>query len=301
MVIVEGWLSSLFLGELQPSHRAQFEPLAALDFKLASMFDAGRSAFPSVALEAPTFMRHLASIVDEEVDAPALDALHAPDLFLACACAHGEPNAVAIFERQFISTLDAPLRSTGLDAHAVDDVRQRVRELLLVGSEGLPGIVTYRGRGQLRSWLRAVAVRQAMMHFRGRRETPADDSALEGMTGIDADAQLAPWKQQYAAAFREAFEDAVKALSDEERMLLKQHHLDQLTVDELATLNKVHRATAARWVAAARASLLAGVRERMIAKLSISGGELDSALRLARSQLDVSIHRLLGGKRQRKT
>jgi RNA polymerase sigma-70 factor (ECF subfamily) len=191
------------------------------------------------------------------------------------------------------------LRSSGLDAHAVDDVRQRVRELLLVGTDDVPGIASYRGRGQLRSWLRAVAVRQAMKHFRGNRETPVDDTALEGVVGVRADAELAPWKKQYAAAFREAFEHAVSALSEHDRVLLRQHHLDQLSVDELASLHKVHRATAARWVAAARAALLAGVRTRMIEKLAISGGDLDSALRLARSQLDVSIHRLLGGKRRR--
>jgi RNA polymerase sigma-70 factor, ECF subfamily len=296
---VEPWLSSLFLGDLEPERRAQYEGISDLELRLASMFDAGRAAFSAVTLDAESYVRHLANIVGET--GASLDSLQAADLYLACACAHGEPNAVATFERDYISTLEAPLRSTGLDAHAIDDVRQRVREILLVGTDDVPGIASYRGKGQLRSWLRAVAVRQAMMHFRGKRETPTDDGALEGMAEIGADAQLAPWKQQYAAAFREAFEQSVKALSDHDRTLLRQHHLDQLSIDELATLHKIHRATAARWVAAARASLLAGVRERMIAKLSITGGELDSALRLARSQLEVSIHRLLGGNRQRKT
>jgi RNA polymerase sigma-70 factor (ECF subfamily) len=296
---VESWLSPLFLGELQPGRKTQLELLADLEPRLAAMVDAGHAAFPGVVVDAATFMRHLAVIVDDSEDVPDLAGLHGADLYLACACVHGDPAAVAILERDFISTLDAPLRSSGLDAHAVDDVRQRVRELLLVGANDIPGIASYRGRGQLRSWLRAVAVRQAMVYFRGKRETPVDDSALEGMVEVGADAQLAPWKQQYAAAFREAFEHAVKALSEHDRVLLRQHHLDQLSVDELASLHKVHRATAARWVAAARAALLAGVRTRMIEKLAISGGDLDSALRLARSQLDVSIHRLLGGKRRR--
>jgi RNA polymerase sigma-70 factor (ECF subfamily) len=104
---------------------------------------------------------------------------------------------------------------------------------------------------------------------------------------------------KYAAAFREAFELVVKALSEHDRVLLRQHHLDQLTIDELASLHKTHRATAARWVASARTALLASVRTRMIEKLAISGGELDSAPRLASSQLEVSIHRLIGGKRRR--
>jgi RNA polymerase sigma-70 factor (ECF subfamily) len=293
---MQGWLSSLLLGELEPARRAELEVLPDLESRLAAMIQAGRQAFPELVLDDASFVRHLAAIVDET--GGALEALHAADLYLACACAHGDASAVAILERDHISTLDAPLRATGLPAHAVDDVRQRVRELLLVGSDDVPAIASYRGKGQLRSWLRAVAVRQAMMYFRGQRETPVDDTALEGAA---LDDQLAPWKQQYAAAFREAFAQAVAALSEHDRLLLRQHHLDQLSVDELATLHKVHRATAARWVAAARASLLARVRERMTQKLAISGGELDSALRLARSQLDVSIYRLLGGKRQRKT
>jgi RNA polymerase sigma-70 factor (ECF subfamily) len=264
------------------------------------MFDAGRAAFPDVTLDAPSYMRHLARIVDENEDS-TLSTLHASDLYLACACALGDPAAVAILERDFISTLEAPLRSTGLDRDGADDVRQRVREMLLVGKDDVPGIATYRGRGQLRSWMRAVAVRQAMTHFRGKRETPVDDAELAGLADVTADAMLSPWKRQYATAFREAFEVAVKGLTEHDRMLLRQHHLDQLSIDELATLHRIHRATAARQVAAARVALLDGVRARMIEKLAISGGELDSALRLARSQLEVSIHRLLGGKRQRKT
>jgi RNA polymerase sigma-70 factor, ECF subfamily len=299
---VESWLSSLLLRELQPEHREPLEALPDLEDRLAAMFDAGRAAFPDVRLDAPTYLRHLAVILDTPDRPVTLDALQAADLYLACACAHGEPNAVAIFERDFITTLDAPLRATGLDAHAVDDVRQRVREqLLVVSDEHVPGIASYRGRGQLRSWLRAVAVRQAMMHFRGRRETPVDDSTFADLAEVKADAQLAPWKHTYAAAFREAFAKAIADLSEHDRTLLRQHHLDQLTIDELATLYKTSRASAARWVAQARASLLERVRMRMIQKLAISGDELDSALRMARSQLDVSIHRLLGGKHQRKT
>jgi RNA polymerase sigma-70 factor, ECF subfamily len=302
-VPVEGWCSSLFLGELQPVRRSQLETSADLEARLTAMFEAGRTAFPDVYLEAPDFMRHIAAVLDEtDEDAEtAFDALHAIDLYLACACMHGDREAIETFERMYISTLHAPLRSTGLDEHSTDDVIQRLRELLLVGGDDVPGIATYRGRGQLRSWLRAVAVRQAMRHFRGRRETPTDDAELAGMTDLGGDEQLEPWKQQYAAAFRQAFAESIVELSEHDRVLLRQHYLDQLSIDALAKLHKVHRSNAARWVAAARAALLDGVRERMRKQLAIGASELDSALRLARSQLDVSIHRLLGGKRQRKT
>jgi RNA polymerase sigma-70 factor, ECF subfamily len=303
MAPVEGWFSSLFLGELQPFRQSQLAALPDLETRLESMFEAGGTEFPDVHLEAADFMRHIAAIVDDADDVAehALDALHAIDLYLACACMHGDTEAIATFEREYISTLKAPLRSTGLDAHSTDDVIQRLREQLLVGGDDVPGIATYRGRGQLRSWLRAVAVRQAMRHFRDRRETHTGDDALANMADLGGDQQLGPWKQQYAAAFRQAFTESIMELSDHDRVLLRQHYLDQLTIDALAKLHKVHRSNAARWVAAARAALLDGVRERMRKQLAIGASELDSALRLARSQLDVSIHRLLGGKRQRKT
>src|SRR5687768_18197925 len=41
------------------------------------------------------------------------------------------------------------------------------------------------------------------------------------------DPQLAPWKEQYAAAFRAAFEHAIAALDERQRTLLRQHHIDQ--------------------------------------------------------------------------
>jgi RNA polymerase sigma-70 factor (ECF subfamily) len=299
-VTAERWLAPIFLGELEPQLRASASANEAeLETQLAAHVETGKLTWPAVVLADEAFARHLASVLEEtDLDAAAaLSALHAGDLYLACACAHGDPAAVAIVD-EIVDSMGAPLRSTGLDAPSADDVKQQIREHLFVGAHGVPGIASYRGRGQLRSWMRAVAVRQAMLHFRKRRETPVEDHALEGMQELANDPQLAPWKEQYAAAFRVAFEHAIEALDDRKRTLLRQHHLDRLSIDALAKLYRVHRATAARWVAGAREELLAGVRERMSRELAIARSEIDSALRLARSQLDLSLHRLLG---QRKT
>jgi RNA polymerase sigma-70 factor (ECF subfamily) len=296
--VTERWLSPLFLGDLEPGARARHEAIAEADLEdsLTRAFDSGRAAWPGIDVDVTRYVRHLASVLDDET---TLESLHTNDLYLACACLDGNAAALATLERDFIGTLAPALRSTGLDAAATDDVTQKVREMVLVGSEGVPGIANYRGRGQLRSWLRAVALRNAMMEFRGRREAPLADDALSQMPAVADDAQLAPWKAQYAAAFRKAFAEAITTLDERDRTLLRQHHLDRLSIDALASLHKVHRATAARWVASAREALLAAIRKRMIQLLAISGSELDSALRMARSQLDVSIHRLFDGKRRR--
>jgi RNA polymerase sigma-70 factor (ECF subfamily) len=305
--VVDRWLTPLFLGDLDAQLRERFAHVREEDLEalLSAAYENGRIAWPEIELDASQLVRHIATVLHESdlegAIETSLTSLHASDLYLACACAYGQSIAIATLERDFISQLDAPLRSTGLTAHAADDVKQYVREHLLVGAHGVPGIASYRGRGQLRSWLRAISIRQAMLQFRGKRETPIGDSELEAMPAITNDPELAPWKAQYAAAFRVAFEQAIAALDERQRNLLRQHHLDRLSIDALATLHRVHRATAARWVAAARETLLAGVREHITRELAISSSELDSAFRLARSQLDVSIHRLLGAKRPRRS
>lgn len=288
----EAWLAPLFLGELGPACRDQLHA-AGVDVEhiLARHVEAARAAWPALDLPAEDFVRHIAAVVDGPDESPdaALADLRAADLYLACACARGVTAALRELERSFIATLDAPLRSTGLDTTAVDEVRQLVREILLVGDDGVPGIARYAGRGQLRSWVRSVAVRQAARRFRGRTEIPVDADALDGLPDLAGDAVLAHWKQRYAAEFRVAFDEAVAALDERERNLLRQHHIDGLTVDALSALYRVHRATAARWVGAARAALLAGIRVRLLQRLKVSEPELDSILRQVRSQIDVSL------------
>jgi len=298
--VTDAWLSPLFLSDIEPRLHAAFEA-SDLETFLANAYAAGCAAWPRIEVDPARYVRHLAAVLDEtdpEI-VQTLRSLQVGDLYLACACVYGNSTAISTLERDFIANLEAPLRSTGLDAHGADEVKQRVREFVLVGAHGIPGVANYRGRGQLRSWLRAVALRQAMGEFRGRRPASGGDEVLQAIPAIAENAELAPWKEQYADAFRIAFEQAIAALDERQRNLLRQHHIDRLSIDALATLYRIHRATAARWVAAARSALVAGVRERVVQQLAISGSDLDSALRLVRSQLDVSIHRLLGANAHR--
>lgn len=58
-------------------------------------------------------------------------------------------------------------------------------------------------------------------------------------------------------------------------------------------LHGVHRATAARWVDAARETVLAGTQRELIRRLRISRSELASVIRLIQSQLELSLLRVL--------
>lgn len=62
------------------------------------------------------------------------------------------------------------------------------------------------------------------------------------------------------------------------RPLLVQHHKDGLSVDQLAALYGVHRATAARRVAAARDAFSREVRTVLSRNLAVGGETFDEPL-----------------------
>lgn len=107
------------------------------------------------------------------------------------------------------------------------------------------------------------------------------------------DPELAYMKATYRAAFKSAFQEALESLQSRERTLRKQQIVDGLGIDELGALYEVHRATAARWVAAAREKLLLRTWRAFIARVRITSDECESIMRMVRSQLDVSLHRRL--------
>ncbi len=250
----------------------------------AELVSAARAAWPGVEIDEAVFAEYLSA-------RQAGGAPHASDLYLACACAHGDQVAIAIFLREMVPHIEAAVLGLGADPAQVDEVRSQLCDALLVGSP--PGIGTYAGRGQLRSWVRSIAVRMGMRQLGRTRAARAGDEALAVLAAEADDPEIEHLKARYGAAFRAAFADALAALTARQRNLLRQHYLDELTVDQLGALYHVHRATAARWVAAAREALFDDTRQRMIEALGLAPTDYDSILRLLHSQLDLSIQRHL--------
>jgi RNA polymerase sigma-70 factor (ECF subfamily) len=128
--------------------------------------------------------------------------------------------------------------------------------------------------------------------MRARRTVPVDPLDL-GDVGQGFDPLLAGVKQRYRDEFRIAFGEAAAQLTDRERTLLRYRFVDDLSIDEIGALYRVHRATVARWIAAIRESLFEGTRTRLMARLELDEPEVDSVLRLIDSQLDVSTNAIL--------
>ncbi|HEY6039436.1 MAG TPA: sigma-70 family RNA polymerase sigma factor [Kofleriaceae bacterium] len=285
-------LASAFLARLanREAGQAASSPLD-LERELGELVARARAEVPDVELDPPGFVGHVAERITFDRDGrPILAGLRAGPLWIAYGCTIDHAAAIAAFERTYAPEITSAL-ARSFDSGLADDAAAKLRDrLFLVGDDAVPRLASYSGRGDLRAWLRAAAVRTAIDLMRARRAVPVAPQELADAAAFDP--ILAGVKQRYRDEFRTAFADASQQLTDRERTLLRYKFVDDLSIDEIGTLYRVHRATVARWLAAIRETLFEGTRSRLMGVLELDELEVDSVLRLIDSQLDVSISAL---------
>jgi RNA polymerase sigma-70 factor (ECF subfamily) len=153
-------------------------------------------------------------------------------------------------------------------------------------------IADYAGRGDLAAWLLAVAKRAALKLREREGRSVALEIAEDALVAA-AHPEIEYLKARYASVFEDAFREAFAALSPRQRNLLRQHHIEGATLEAIATRYRVHRATGARWLAAAREAVLTGVRASLEARQALSASEIASLFRLAQSAFDLHVSELL--------
>jgi RNA polymerase sigma-70 factor (ECF subfamily) len=259
------------------------------------LFEVGQRAYPQIGLDPERFFAH---VRERAADAAAAEALHGADLYLACACATGDQQALAAFEARYI--VEVPLFLTGVERSEaiVDEVKQLVRERLFVApaKDARPKIVDYSGRGPLGSWLRVVTLRVASNRRRGLDNRPhlaLDDErdATEMLRAVDP--ELAIIKTHYQGEFNEALRTAFAALSARERLIFRLHFVDGLNIDRIGVVFQVHRATVARWIVTAREGLIEKTMALLGERLRMAPGDVESLLKLVRSKLELSLQALM--------
>lgn len=271
---------------------AVFDDIAA---RVDALVERGRAAWPALAVTPERARAHVAAKLGEG-DGDG-DALHAEDLYLACACATGVGAALAAFDERYLSQVKLFLGRMKPTPALVDEVQQLLRVRLLVAAPGeVPRIADYGGRGSLTSWVRVAAIRIALDLLKPTPERPAtldDDHGpiLEHLRSDDPELDVI--KERYRDEVNGALRDAFATLSATQRNLLRLSYRDGRSIDELGALFSVHRATVARWIAEAREAILDDARRRLEAKLGLTPSELQSLLQVVRSQLHLSVSRLL--------
>jgi RNA polymerase sigma-70 factor, ECF subfamily len=240
------------------------------------------------------FLRHLAR--HTEGDAAALANVRGADLWLAYRCSVGDGQALALFHSRYDDDIRRALKGVRVVGMDVDDLAQELARRMFVGPP--PKIAEYSGRGDLRAWVRIVATRLSLDLVRIKKntaDTPTDDSKF-GTLAVSAEAQPdeAYFRRVYRQEVKEAIEQAAKSLDSEERNALREHYARGLSVDQIAAIHGIHRATAARRVQKARESLISAVKRILDETHGLRGRDLASVMGLVRSQLHLTMDRLLG-------
>jgi len=283
--------------------RPTLEAIQDLDRRLWALVAEGRAAWPDLPLDAKILVQFVAHHLTPDMADAALDGLRPADLYLACACAQGMTAAINAFDRDYMREVDIALARMRIMAPRVADVKQLVRQRLFVGggTTGAPTsagkIAEYGGRGDLRRWVRSVAVRTCLNDLRkGKREILVDDDQLIAQHAISQDdPEVEYMKRTYSNEFKVAFTEALTQLGPREQTLLRYHHVDGLNIDEIGAIYRVHRVTAFRWIEKAKELLVKATLDTLRTRLKLPADELDSVLRMIRSQIHLSLVRHLGG------
>ncbi len=218
------------------------------------------------------------------------------DLALAQAASRGEADAIRALETTYAPAITAVCRRFASRGHGEDDLRQILRDKLLVGDA--PALALYNGEGALGTWLRVIATRLFIDLGRRKdrtREALVDDGLADAIAPDDPTFALI--KAEYRGAVAAALRAAVAELAPGDRHLLRQHLVGGLTIDQLAAVLGIHRATAARRIATAREQLAAATRTRLAEHLRLDARELAEVFALVVSQIDLSMRTLLASKR----
>jgi RNA polymerase sigma-70 factor, ECF subfamily len=256
---------------------------------LTEAYEHGRATWPAVKLDLVTFERRMQQLRPESRDLAA----RAGDLYLATACLAGDPAAVLAFEQTFVTPVPAQLTRASLSPQLRDELRQQLRIKLLVGPAAQ--IAEYRGIGPLGGWVRICALRLALDLKIGTIADRAseDVAALDSLMAADASSESRIDVHKHRTAFLSALHGALATLTPRQRTLLRLHFVDGTSIQALAVLYRVHRATVSRWLLAIRNQVIRHVRDEIGLALGASPSEARSLVRELHSNVGVSVQNLL--------
>ncbi len=229
-----------------------------------------RSAEKAFAGRAPT---------EAELDR-YFEALHLPDLALACACAMGRNDAWDHFVREC-----RPGMYRAADAIDASGGAREIAEALyadLFGLKEKDGIRQsvfryFHGRSSLATWLRSlIAQRHIDRHRETRRLVPLpDESSPPAPPHPRTVAPPHPDRPRFVAAMDAVLSAAIAALTPRGRLRLACYYAQEMTLAQIGTLTGEHEATVSRQLAKTRRTIRDEVERRLKVEHGFSSAEID--------------------------
>jgi RNA polymerase sigma-70 factor, ECF subfamily len=252
--------------------------------QVRSMYLAGQRRWPLLSVSFEEFAEHYGKVVQEGQGAP----LEPTDLYLCCACVAAQPAALRSFESHTAGVAEAAIRRIHDDADFVRDSLQELWNRVLLGDRAK--LRSYSGRGPLQAWVRVAATRVALDRRRAdKRHVKREVQLSESLAASEVNAEASVLKARFGRAFQEALRRAVARLSEQERNVLRMHVVGRCSIDEIGVAYDIHRATAARWIERARASIYDEVRRELCVDHKLTVSEFRSLATLLGAELELSL------------
>lgn len=291
-------LLQAFRDALAPTIRRALEHAEWPDL-VRSKWDEGAAAWPGLSVSKVAWARFVAERLATEKPLESLALLHS-DAFLVVGVLTNTPTAIETFVSRFEHWLTAS-RAVG---SADDELAATMLSKLLVAEAGqLPRLSKYAGRGPLKGWLRVLIANERVDRHRspvGQAERLRDDEVevvaqLASSTALPEEAMArAEARRHVMAALREAY----ASLDARGRAVLRMHALERATIDDIASVTRVHRTTAFRWLERARHDVMTRTFDLLKARLQLESLEVRSLVRALPTDLDASLHSLFGEPRR---
>lgn len=264
--------------------------------RLAAWVEQALSQHPEIRLPAEQFAAFLARRLGPALEDSEGPTLQLGDLYLAFAYGQGDERAQERLEQQHFARIERRLTRMAIPAATIAEILQDLRCRLVEFSELRDSGQTYAGRGSLGGWLFVSAVRQAERRLHhARREEPQPHSVDQRYDAMlpQPDPEMEHLVQSYRVTFEAAMQHGLAQLTSRERNLLRLHFLERLSIDRLAEIYSVHRATAARWLIRAQERFAAETRDRFVASIPELAASLPRVLALIQSKLNVNLQQML--------
>jgi RNA polymerase sigma-70 factor (ECF subfamily) len=248
-------------------------------------FVLGKTAWPNVELEMDRFVE-FAQRHSITTDAP-VEILQ--DVFLACACGHGEPTALQCFHERYFHVVAAAVRSFDASPQFADEIYQRLSESLFVSGPGVEAkIQRYKGQGPLAGFVRTAA-RRIGMRVSAAAARFQGEEALAQEFSLASEVETTLHKLQCRDVINRALCIALRQLSRRERLILRMNLVEKVSTTRVAAMYKVSQPTVSRWIQRSARTIYDTVKELVCDELDIETRELDSLLSLVRSQIEITI------------
>jgi RNA polymerase sigma-70 factor (ECF subfamily) len=194
------------------------------------------------------------------------DALHLPDLALACACAAGDDEAWEQFVREYRPALyraaDA-LDPTGNARELADGLYADLYGMKERDGERRSLFRYFHGRSSLATWLRAILSQRHVDRIRAARRTEAlpDDESSAALPARER--TIDPHRSRVIEFLRATLTRVIAALAPRDRLRLSCYYAQSLTLAQIGRLLGEHEATVSRHLTRTRHEIRRRVEQHL--------------------------------------